>query len=122
MRSLWMMAVAGVLLVAGARAQSTNINRDIDTPSTALGSQSTGGVVGQNAMVARQQVKLAEAAEAKNRTRMVDDSTKLLQLATELQNAVDKSNKDQLSLDVVRKAEEIEKLAHQMKLKMKNQS
>ncbi len=39
------------------------------------------------------------------------DTEKLLELATELKQAVDKSNKDTLSLDVVKKAEEIEKLA-----------
>jgi hypothetical protein len=33
---------------------------------------------------------------------------------------VDKSTKDTLSLDVVKKADEIEKLAHSVKEKMKN--
>ena len=40
-------------------------------------------------------------------------------LANELKSQVDKSNKDTLSLDVVRKADEIEKLAHSVKEKMK---
>jgi hypothetical protein len=39
----------------------------------------------------------------------------LLQLASELQSDVDKTNKDMLSLTVVRKADEIEKLARSMK-------
>jgi predicted protein tyrosine phosphatase len=47
------------------------------------------------------------------------DTDKLLDLATELKNYVDKSNEHVLSLEVVRKAEEIEKLAHQVKAKMK---
>jgi len=47
------------------------------------------------------------------------DTDKLLQLATELKAAVDKSNENLLSLDVVRKAEEVEKLAHRVKEKMK---
>ena len=37
----------------------------------------------------------------------------------ELKSQVDKSNKDTLSLDVVRKADEIEKLARSVKEKMK---
>jgi len=48
------------------------------------------------------------------------DTDKLLVLATELKDYVDKSNENVLSLDVVRKAEEIEKLAHQVKEKMKD--
>jgi hypothetical protein len=47
------------------------------------------------------------------------DTDRLLQLATELKAAVDKSNENTLSLDVVRKAEEVEKLAKQVKEKMK---
>lgn len=48
-----------------------------------------------------------------------DDTAKLFQLATELKAAVDKSNENVLSLDVVRKAGEVEKLAKQVKEKMK---
>jgi hypothetical protein len=44
----------------------------------------------------------------------------LLALATELKDYVDKSNEHVLSLDVVKKAEEIEKLAHHVREKMKD--
>jgi len=47
------------------------------------------------------------------------DTDKLLKLAVELKAYVDKSNEHVLSLDVVKKAEEIEKLAHSVKDKMK---
>jgi hypothetical protein len=47
------------------------------------------------------------------------DTDRLFQLATELKAAVDKSNENMLSLDVVRKADEVEKLAKQVKEKMK---
>ena len=47
------------------------------------------------------------------------DSDKLLQLATELKSYVDKSNENVLSMEVVKKAEEIEKYAHSVKEKMK---
>ena len=47
------------------------------------------------------------------------DTEKLLRLSTELKEYVDKSNKNILSLDVIKKAEEIEKLAHSVKIKMK---
>ena len=47
------------------------------------------------------------------------DTERLLQLSTELKEYVDKSNENVLSVDVVRKAEEIEKLAHSVKTKMR---
>ena len=47
------------------------------------------------------------------------DTDKLFQLATELKQSVDKSNENVMSVDVIRKAEEIEKLARQVKEKMK---
>ena len=47
------------------------------------------------------------------------DTDKLLDLATELKKYVDKSNENVLSLDVLRKCEEIEKLAKSVQNKMK---
>jgi predicted Zn-dependent protease len=47
------------------------------------------------------------------------DTEKLLALATELKQQVDKSNKNTLSLGVIKKADEIEKLAHSLKERMK---
>ncbi|MGB8890206.1 MAG: hypothetical protein WCC87_26005 [Candidatus Korobacteraceae bacterium] len=47
------------------------------------------------------------------------DADKLLQLATELKESVDKSNENTLSLDVIKKADQIEKLAKTVKDKMK---
>jgi len=48
------------------------------------------------------------------------DTDRLLQLATELKAAVDKANENLLSLDVVRKADEVEKLAKRVREKMKD--
>jgi hypothetical protein len=52
--------------------------------------------------------------------RLEDDAEKLLALSTELKTDVDKANKDELSLDVMHKAAEIEKLAHDVQSRMKN--
>ncbi len=60
--------------------------------------------------------------KAWNKDRFEDlrkDTDKLLKLATELKASVDKANKDTLSLEVVRKTEEVEKLAKQVREKMK---
>jgi hypothetical protein len=51
---------------------------------------------------------------------IVDDTTQLLDLAKQLKAAVDKSSKDQLSLDVVTEAAQIEKLAKSVKEKMRD--
>ena len=49
------------------------------------------------------------------------DTDDLLKMATELKQYVDKTNENVLSLDVLRKAEAIEKLAKSVKDKMKAQ-
>ncbi len=59
------------------------------------------------------------AANAERKKQIAEDSAKLLKLATELKTEVDKTTKDTLSLGVIRKADEIEKLAHNVKQKMK---
>ncbi len=47
------------------------------------------------------------------------DTEKLLKLSTELKEYVDKTNENVLSLEVFKKADEIEKLAHSVKVKMR---
>jgi hypothetical protein len=64
-----------------------------------------------------------EAAKKWNKERQADlkkDTDKLLELATQLKQQVDKSNENILSLDVVKKADEIEKLAHAVREKMRS--
>jgi HAMP domain-containing protein len=47
------------------------------------------------------------------------DTDKLLQLATELHTDVAKTDKNILSIDVIKRADEIEKLAHAVKERMR---
>jgi hypothetical protein len=47
------------------------------------------------------------------------DADTLLKLSTELKAYVDKTNENVMSLEVIKKAEEIEKLAHSVKTKMR---
>jgi hypothetical protein len=60
-----------------------------------------------------------EAANAERKKQINDESAKLVKLAAELKTEVDKTDKDTLSIGVIRKADEIEKLAHDVKEKMK---
>ena len=54
------------------------------------------------------------------RKRLESDVDKLLALATELKSDVDKTSKDELSVIVVKKAGEMEKLAHDLKERERN--
>jgi hypothetical protein len=60
--------------------------------------------------------------KARNESRQKDlkrDTVRLLELATELKQYVDRTNESVLSLEVIHKTEEIEKLAKSIKNKMK---
>ena len=63
--------------------------------------------------------ELAKRANQDRQAALKRDTEKLLKLANELKQSVDKTNESVLSLEVVKKAEEIEKLAHSVKEKMK---
>jgi NAD(P)H-dependent flavin oxidoreductase YrpB (nitropropane dioxygenase family) len=79
------------------------------------------------------QVKVHPASQAlammeQNRQRMLADdrqkkmlesTTKLLELAQQLKISVDKTDKNTLSVDVIRQADQIEKLAKQVKDEMR---
>jgi septin family protein len=66
------------------------------------------------------QERMTRAANKKRQEEIREDTDKLFQLATDLKAAVDKTNENLLSLDVVRKADEVEKLAKKVKEKMKD--
>lgn len=58
-------------------------------------------------------------AQEEGERQIVEDSAKLLKLATELKSEADKTTLDTLSLTIVRKADEIEKLAGSVKKRIK---
>ena len=68
----------------------------------------------------RMRISAEKAHNDDRRRRMLADTEKLLALSTELKAFIEKSTKDELSLDVIRKAAEIEKLAHDVQQRMKN--
>jgi hypothetical protein len=70
----------------------------------------------QRAKIERDMAKKANQARQAQLRR---DTDKLLQLSTELKEYVDKTNENVLSFEVIKKAEEIEKLARSVKDKMK---
>ncbi|HTV14416.1 MAG TPA: hypothetical protein VME68_06860 [Acidobacteriaceae bacterium] len=64
---------------------------------------------------------MAKQRNAIRQRKIVDDTNQLLDLAKQLKAAVDKSDQDQLSLNVINTASEIEKLAKSVKEKMKDE-
>lgn len=67
----------------------------------------------------RMEQDMAKKAIEERHAALKRDTDRLLKLSTELKAYVDKANQHTLSLEVVKKAEEIEKLAHSVKEKMK---
>ncbi len=70
---------------------------------------------------AQQRRDMQKQANLQRQQDIRKDTEKLLELATELKHYVDKSNENTLSLEVIRKADQIEKLAKSVKEKMKGQ-
>ena len=70
---------------------------------------------------AEQRKQMAKQQNLQRQQELKKDTDKLLELATELKQYVDKSNENVLSMDVVKKAEQIEKLAKSVREKMKGQ-
>jgi hypothetical protein len=63
--------------------------------------------------------KMVKKANQERQAQLRRDTERLFRLSSELKQYVDKSSEDTLSLEVVKKAEEIEKLARSVKEKMK---
>src|SRR5579859_3182620 len=62
---------------------------------------------------------MEKKANQQRQAELKRDSEKLVKLSTELKQYVDKTNENILSLDVIKKADEIEKLARSVKTKMR---
>jgi hypothetical protein len=65
------------------------------------------------------QKDMEKKANEQRQAELKRDAERLLKLSTELKEYVDKSNQNILSLDVIKKADEIEKLAHSVKTRMR---
>ena len=113
-RLLLVFAVPAALL--GSHAQTTPLN------SSSSPSVNTHNIEGERegpmANPAMQE-QMAERRNSERQKQLVADTEKLFHLAEQLRDEVGKSNKDQLSIPVMKKSEEIEKLAKSVKEKMR---
>lgn len=113
-----LVAVAAVSFSLSARArqtpQQTQQNPSYNRPSM---SNFPDPLAGPSPM---DPARLQKMREDERRKRLQSDTTKLVELSNQLKEEVDKTSKDELSLSVVRKAAEIEKLAHDVRERMKS--
>ena len=123
--------VAACLLAMGAAAAPSNFSQTQGPSAPTNSAQPKQSIIDpaanrppdkndQMAMRQRNATKASyEAANEERKRQLTDDSAALLALSNELKEELDKTTKDTLSLDVVRKADEIARLAHTVQLKMK---
>jgi hypothetical protein len=107
------MAMIGAVLIAVSSARVGG--GQMPTSSLSWTNQMPG--VSQPDTMRRAEQKRLMMSERQKR--LVEDTDKLLKLTTALKEQVDESNKDILSVDMIKKAEEIEKLAHSVKERIK---
>ena len=67
-----------------------------------------------------EQAKEANELRAQRQKHLIAESDRLLELSTDLKKRIDNSAPDRLSVDLLREAAEIEKLAHKLHEQMKN--
>lgn len=112
------LVLAGGLLClpSAVNGQSAGVNQNgpeyIHAPAGLNPMPQHGGTEGASQI---EQMRLAERQK-----RVAADTAKLVQLSNELKAQVDQTPKDQISVDMVRKAAEIEKLAHDLNGWLKN--
>lgn len=75
--------------------------------------QSASLIGGEHVQQMEQQQK-GQAAQARQK-KLEDDAARLVEMAQQLKVKVDKTNKDVLSVDVIKEAERIEKLAREVR-------
>jgi biopolymer transport protein ExbD len=103
-----------VFLLAGAAAQA---NAQIHIPSSVSQPQGTGSPPVTSTDDVQQQQ--ARAANLQRLAEIRRDTEKMSELAQELKAALEKTDPNVVSADAIKKAEQIEKLAHSVKSKMK---
>ena len=114
MRSTFLWTVLLCVFAFPASAQNP-VPRQSPSPRTDIGPP----MGDEDEARARVTSEMAKKAAKERVAALKHDTDRLLRLSVELKQSVDKSDENVLSLDVIKKAEEIEKLAHSVKEKMK---
>ena len=114
-RAFYLLILLGCAGASG-RTQLSSKTPQISQPPSLSNPASKDPTEAAVSEIQRRQEKLRQDERQK---RLVSDSDKLLALATQLHEEVAKTDKNILSVDVIRRADEIERLAHNVKERMK---
>jgi sRNA-binding protein len=109
-------ALAGTLTASGQTPDNSGANKE-GTKPPATTAPPTPAAPTPPTTPATPAAKLSP--EEERQAQLAADTAKLFQFAQELKAEVDKSSKDTLSLAVIKKAAEVEKLARELKERMK---
>jgi hypothetical protein len=112
-------AICAVVLPARAQSHPSGSTTQVTAPSPGQGPLFSGDSPTDPAQTHILHT-MAQERNILRQQQIVDETNQLLDLAKQLKSAVDKSSKDQLSLNVVNTATEIEKLAKSVKEKMRD--
>ena len=116
--SLWILLLGlSILPLSSRNATAQEVARQGQPPTPRGDIMSP--VTDEDEARARITNEMAKKAAKERVAALKVDTDRLLKLSVELKSYVDKSNENVLSLDVIKKAEEIEKLARSVKDKMK---
>lgn len=111
----WMLVCIAVVCAAAVTCTAQNGPVSKNNTLAATPVQNSGA----NAKESKQEKAPISPAETDRKKQIADESSQLLSMALALKAEVDKTTKDTLSLNVIRKADEIERLARTVKEKMK---
>jgi hypothetical protein len=113
------LCLAAAIFLGGAARSGQQQTPDASPGAPAAVPQSEGTTAQVKAIDDKSPQPGGEPAGTPHNRQIADDSAKLLKLATDLKAEVDKTNRNTLSLRVIRTADEIEHLAHNVHEKMK---
>lgn len=112
---------AAVFPFVGPSSHAQNAPSPHSTADSSLATYDSGFVdtTGLDPVRDRMMRNMAHERDAQRQKAIIDDTNQLLDLAQQLKTAVDKTEKDRLSLSVIHTASQIEKLAKAVEKKMR---
>lgn len=119
LRRLAILPLGAVTLMALGNGYAGALQNDVSRPTSQPPSQYGEAQDQRDPTTRLREEKLEKERNNERQLLLVRDTDRLLALARDLKAEVDKSNKDTLSIDVVKKAAEIEKLAKSVKDRMR---
>jgi hypothetical protein len=114
---LCLLACCAALVIAASAGLLRGHAQSAPTPAPTTAAEAPEKVASAPAPSAGQQEKppTGNTADETQKQQVASECADLLKMATDLKSAVDKTTRDTLSVTVVRKASEIEQLAHKVR-------